>query len=60
MLTGCVGNIRYAVADGDNAPVEGPRGVSALVAFANFSGLGDQTTKGMGWFTGRAKAMTRM
>ena len=54
-LSGCVGNIRYAVADGDNAPADGLRGVSALVAFANFSGLGDQTTKGMGWVTGRTK-----
>ncbi len=46
---GFVGDVEYLAVGVRDAPKAALAGISALVTFATFAGVGDQTTKGMGW-----------
>ena len=48
-LAGCVGVGTYQAVQPAAAPAAGLAGVSALTLFSRYAGVGDQTSKGMGW-----------
>jgi CRISPR-associated endoribonuclease Cas6 len=48
-VRGCVGTIRFALAEPDRVPDDARCALDALAAFAAFVGLGDRTTVGMGY-----------
>jgi CRISPR-associated endoribonuclease Cas6 len=48
-VRGCVGTVRFALAEPERVPTEARRALDALAAFAAFAGLGDRTTVGMGY-----------
>ncbi len=48
-LAGCVGSVTYRAVAGPADDSAGSAAVSALVRFAAFAGVGDETPVGMGW-----------
>lgn len=50
-LLGCVGTVSFGLVAPQAVARETCASLTALLMFANFAGLGDQTTKGMGWTT---------
>ncbi len=48
-VRGCVGTIRFGLAEPAQVPTEARRALDALAAFATFAGIGDRTTVGMGY-----------
>lgn len=50
-LAGCVGAGTYQAVQPASASQAGLAGVSALTLFSRYAGVGDQTSKGMGWVT---------
>ncbi|WP_261555518.1 CRISPR system precrRNA processing endoribonuclease RAMP protein Cas6 [Frankia tisae] len=50
-VRGCVGTIRYGLADAGQVPADAQAALDLLATFATYAGLGDRTTIGMGHAT---------
>ena len=46
---GSIGEVTYTAVSPNDCPTDGLRGVTALVRLGTYMGIGDQTTKGMGF-----------